>query len=167
MRELDRDLPDIQLDGPVDPGASVGVVGAGRLGNAMVSALRETGREVHGPVGRGVAPAGEIVLLCVPDAEIAAAAATVAGAGKLVGHTSGATPLAALAPAVAAGAELFGLHPLQTFARPGARLAGSGCAVATDGHARFDRVEHLGVDRAKSTVREGRPRAPISTPSVI
>jgi len=131
MRELDRELRShISPDSPLAPGSSVGVVGAGRLGTVLARALRDAGREVHGPVGRGVAPAGEIVLLCVPDAEITAAAEAVAGTAGLVGHTSGATALAALAPAAAAGAELFGLHPLQTFARPGARLAGSGCAVA-------------------------------------
>ena len=69
-------------------------------------------------------------MLCVPDAEIGAAAATLAGAAPLVGHTSGATGLDALAPA---GGAAFGLHPLQTFSgqRRGANdFAGSGCAVA-------------------------------------
>ncbi|MBA3263824.1 MAG: DUF2520 domain-containing protein, partial [Thermoleophilaceae bacterium] len=64
----------------------------------------------------------------VPDAEIPAAAAAVAGAAALVGHTSGATPLSALAPAAR-----FGLHPLQTFALDSSGLsafAGAGCAVA-------------------------------------
>jgi len=131
MRELDREPnPHIALDRPLDARASVGVVGAGRLGTALARALREAGHEVHGPVGRGVAPAGEILLLCVPDAEITAAAETVAGAARFVGHTSGATSLAALGPAAAGGAELFGLHPLQSFARAGARLAGSGGAIA-------------------------------------
>ena len=69
-------------------------------------------------------------MLCVPDAEIAQAAAAVAGAAPLVGHTSGATPLSALE---AARAGSFGLHPLQTFA-PGSSgltaFAGAGCAVA-------------------------------------
>jgi predicted short-subunit dehydrogenase-like oxidoreductase (DUF2520 family) len=91
----------------------VGVVGAGRLGTALAAALREAGVEVEGPVGRGEVPRGcEAIVLCVPDAEIPAAAATVAGAAPLVGHTSGATRLAALE---AAGGAAFGLHPLQTF----------------------------------------------------
>jgi predicted short-subunit dehydrogenase-like oxidoreductase (DUF2520 family) len=75
-------------------------------------------------------PTGEAILLCVPDAQIPAAAAAVAGAAPLVGHTSGATPVSALEPA---GAEAFGLHPLQTFAGDAgdaARFAGSGCAIA-------------------------------------
>ena len=109
--------------------ARVGVVGAGRLGGALAGALREAGVAVEGPARRGEVPAGcDAIVLCVPDGEIAAAAATVAGAAPLVGHTSGATPLTALAPAAA-----FGLHPLQTFAPDSGGLAafsGAGCAVA-------------------------------------
>jgi predicted short-subunit dehydrogenase-like oxidoreductase (DUF2520 family) len=64
----------------------------------------------------------------VPDATISEAAADVAGAAPLVGHTSGATPLSALEPAGADGR--FGLHPLQTITGPATSLAGCGCAVA-------------------------------------
>jgi len=78
-----------------------------------------------------VVPEGcDAIVLCVPDGEIEAAATAVAGAAPLVGHTSGATPLTALAPA---GAGAFGLHPLQTFAAGStglAAFAGAGCAVA-------------------------------------
>ena len=126
----------------------VGIVGAGRLGTALAAALREAGVPVEGPAGRGEVPRGcDAIVLCVPDAEIQAAATTVAGAAHLVGHTSGATRLAALEGAGAAG---FGLHPLQTFperaptdavsakradsAEHGpsalAAFAGAGCAVA-------------------------------------
>jgi predicted short-subunit dehydrogenase-like oxidoreductase (DUF2520 family) len=122
--ELQRD----RLDG-----ARVGVVGAGRLGTAVAGALRSAGLPVEGPAGRGVVPRDcTALLLCVPDAAIGAAAATVAGAAPFVGHVSGATPLSALEPAAGAGAATFGLHPLQTFAPPPAAvsLAGAGCAVA-------------------------------------
>jgi predicted short-subunit dehydrogenase-like oxidoreductase (DUF2520 family) len=126
-------------------GARVGVVGAGRLGTALSAALRGAGVDLEGPAGRGEVPRGcDAIVLCVPDAEIPAAAATVAGAAPLVGHTSGATPLSALA---AAGAAAFGVHPLQTFPeRPAseaaaagadfgpsaalAAFAGAGCAIA-------------------------------------
>jgi predicted short-subunit dehydrogenase-like oxidoreductase (DUF2520 family) len=107
----------------------VGVVGSGRLGTALAAGLRGAGFQVDGPAGRGEVPHGEAVVLCVPDAEIPNAAAGVAGAARLVGHTSGATPLSALAPAKA---QAFGLHPLQTFA-PGAGpelFSGAGCAIA-------------------------------------
>jgi predicted short-subunit dehydrogenase-like oxidoreductase (DUF2520 family) len=65
------------------------------------------------------------VLLCVPDGEIAAAAAAVEP-GPLVGHCSGATGLAPLAPH-----EAFSLHPLMTVPRDAAPgvLTGAGCAV--------------------------------------
>ena len=47
----------------------------------------------------------------------------------MVGHTSGATPMSALA---AAGAEQFGIHPLQTFTgnETPRHLLGVGCAMA-------------------------------------
>jgi predicted short-subunit dehydrogenase-like oxidoreductase (DUF2520 family) len=68
------------------------------------------------------------VLLAVPDAEIAAAAASIAGGrdGVLVGHCSGATGLDVLAPH-----EAFSLHPLMTVpaGAPPDVLRGAGCAV--------------------------------------
>jgi predicted short-subunit dehydrogenase-like oxidoreductase (DUF2520 family) len=111
--------------------ARVGVVGAGRLGTALVGALREAGVGVEGPAGRGEVPTGcAAIVLCVPDGEIEAAAAAVAGAAPLVGHTSGATPLGAVA---SAGGAAFGLHPLQSFTPESSGLrafAGAGCAIA-------------------------------------
>ena len=116
--------------------ARVGVVGAGRLGTALSAALREAGLAVNGPAGRGEVPRGcDAIVLCVPDSEIPAAAAVVAGAAPLTGHTSGATGLSALE---AAGGAAFGLHPLQTFAAQDDAerspaldaFAGAGCAVA-------------------------------------
>jgi predicted short-subunit dehydrogenase-like oxidoreductase (DUF2520 family) len=109
----------------------IGVVGRGRLGTTLAAALREAGHRVTGPTGRGKAPPVDMLILCVPDAEIPLAAAAAAGAAPLVGHTSGATSLAALEPAE----HRFGLHPLQTFPEPVergalARFAGVGCAVA-------------------------------------
>jgi predicted short-subunit dehydrogenase-like oxidoreductase (DUF2520 family) len=103
------------------------VVGAGRLGTALTRALRDAGLAVDGPLGRGAAAQGaDLVLLCVPDAEIAAASAAVPPRdGLLVGHCSGATGLDVLRPH-----EAFSLHPLMTVPREGAVLAGAGCAVA-------------------------------------
>ena len=110
--------------------ARVGVVGAGRVGTALSAALRAAGIAVDGPAGRGEVPRGcHAIVLCVPDDAIPDAAAAVAGAAPLVGHTSGATPLGALA---AAGGERFGLHPLQSIpagAGPDV-FRGAGCAVA-------------------------------------
>jgi predicted short-subunit dehydrogenase-like oxidoreductase (DUF2520 family) len=105
---------------------SIAIVGAGRLGTALAAALRDTDLPVTGPLGRGSVAAGTAaaVLLCVPDAEIAAAAALVE-AGPLVGHCSGATGLDVLAPH-----EALSLHPLMTVTDAGAQFAGAGCAVA-------------------------------------
>jgi predicted short-subunit dehydrogenase-like oxidoreductase (DUF2520 family) len=106
----------------------VGIVGPGRVGTALARALHAAGVAVEGPVGRGERPAGcDAIVLCVPDAEIAAAAEVVTAAAPLVGHTSGATPLSALEHA---GVPGFGLHPLQSFAHAGVRFEGAGAAVA-------------------------------------
>jgi predicted short-subunit dehydrogenase-like oxidoreductase (DUF2520 family) len=109
------------------------VVGHGRLGTALSAALRTAGVPVLGPLGRGATAAdADVVLLCVPDAEIAAAAACVAP-GRLVGHCSGATTLAPLA----AFPDAFSLHPLMTVTAAGADFAGASAAVAgTTEHAR-------------------------------
>src|SRR4051794_9507487 len=101
------------------------VVGRGRLGTALAAALRDAGVAVDGPLGRGATGAGAgVVLLCVPDGEIAAAAAAV-DPGPLVGHCSGATTLGPLAPH-----EAFSLHPLMTVTAAGARFDGASCAIA-------------------------------------
>ncbi|MGZ4170526.1 MAG: DUF2520 domain-containing protein [Solirubrobacteraceae bacterium] len=105
----------------------VAVIGNGRLGNALADALRTAGSTVTGPLGRGAAPQDvDVVLLCVPDGEIAAAAALVAP-GVALGHCSGATGLEVLA-----GHDAFSLHPLMTVTTEstGAIFAGAGAAVA-------------------------------------
>jgi predicted short-subunit dehydrogenase-like oxidoreductase (DUF2520 family) len=119
MRELERksssDTPACQR---------LAIVGQGRLGNALATALRDGPYEMVGPLGRGSDGAGaDVVLLCVPDGEIAAAAAVIAP-GPLVGHCSGATGLAPLHPH-----EAFSLHPLMTVTAQGARFAGAGAAI--------------------------------------
>ena len=110
------------LTSPSVPGR-ITVIGPGRLGSALAVAL-----DPHADVtlaGRGADGDGaDLVLLCVPDAEIARAAAAVSP-GPLVGHCSGATGLGALAPH-----EALGLHPLMTVTAAGAPLAGAGAAVA-------------------------------------
>ena len=104
---------------------SIAVVGAGRLGTALAAALRASGLPVEGPLGRGAEPRSGVVLLCVPDGEIAAAASAVAPC-RLVGHCSGATGLEPLD-----GHEAFALHPLMTVpaGAPPDVFAGAGCAI--------------------------------------
>ncbi len=120
MGELDRD----HHEPPVDP-LTCAVIGHGRMGAALTGALADAGHVVLGPLGRGADAAGaDVALLCVPDAEIAHAAAAIAP-GPLVGHCSGATGLAAFG-----GREGFSLHPLMTVTGEGGRIAGAGCALA-------------------------------------
>jgi predicted short-subunit dehydrogenase-like oxidoreductase (DUF2520 family) len=120
MRELDRDLPSTL---PARP--RVALVGGGRMGSALLAALPAAGVDVTGPLGRGAAPTGmDVVLLAVPDAEIAAAARHVPP-GPLVGHLSGATGLDVLA-----GHEGFSLHPLMTVTGADTGFTGAGAAVA-------------------------------------
>jgi predicted short-subunit dehydrogenase-like oxidoreductase (DUF2520 family) len=118
---------DRQATDPFRVPECVSIVGAGRLGDALAGALSAAGIDVLGPTGRGEpVPRADAVLLCVPDGEIADAAAGAAGAAPLIGHCSGATPIAGLGPGA------FGLHPLQTFAggEGPERFRGVGCAVA-------------------------------------
>jgi predicted short-subunit dehydrogenase-like oxidoreductase (DUF2520 family) len=103
----------------IQPVRRLAIVGQGRVGTALARAFREAGLEVEGPLGRGEAPAADVVLLCVPDAEIANAAAGLDAA--FVGHTSGATPID--------GVD-FGMHPLQTVTGPDTSFEGCGCAIA-------------------------------------
>ncbi len=116
----------------------IALVGAGRLGTALAAALRGAGMTVDGPHGRGFDGAGaDAVLLCVPDAQIAAAASCVTP-GVLVGHCSGATGLGVLH-----GHEGFGLHPLMTVPASGADFAGAGCAIAGTSERARSLAEHL------------------------
>lgn len=101
------------------------IVGQGRVGTALAEAFRHAGIEVEGPLGRGAQPHADVVLLCVPDAEIANAAAGLDA--RFTGHVSGATPLTALD---AAGGDAFGIHPLQTVAGRGTSFEACGCAIA-------------------------------------
>ena len=137
MRELERDSKRL---GTGALRAPLAVVGHGRVGRAIARAALDAGLDVA-LAGRrdavAVSERSEIALLCVPDAEIEAACETIGAAVpplRLVGHTSGATPLAALAAARRRGAETFGLHPLQTVPDGAASLAGAPCAVSGSSH---------------------------------
>ncbi|MBL3685708.1 DUF2520 domain-containing protein [Leucobacter zeae] len=109
------------------------VIGRGRMGAALERSLAEAGAELLPALGRRdveasaatgrLAGEADLVLLAVPDAAIADVARRIAP-GRLVGHLSGITGIAALAPH-----EAFGLHPLMTVAGPDARFAGAYAAV--------------------------------------
>ena len=107
---------------------SIAVVGAGRLGTALTAALRAAGLSVAGPLGRNPDVSGaSLVLLCVPDGQIAAAAAAIPDA-PLVGHCSGATTLEPLGDR-----EAFSLHPLMTVPAGSPPGVFAGAAAAVEG----------------------------------
>jgi predicted short-subunit dehydrogenase-like oxidoreductase (DUF2520 family) len=98
------------------------------MGRALAAAMKGAELHVIGPLGRreGARIKGaDVVLLCVPDAAIGEAARAING-GALVGHCSGASTLAPLAPH-----ESFSMHPLITVAGGAVvSFAGAGCAIA-------------------------------------
>ncbi|MCU1392824.1 MAG: hypothetical protein JWM34_1252 [Ilumatobacteraceae bacterium] len=110
-----------------DADASLGriaVVGNGRMGNALMSALRSHA-DVEGPFGRGFDGACfDTVILAVPDGQIAAAAACVLD-GPVIGHCAGSLGLTVLGDR-----PCFAVHPLMTVTHAGATFAGAGAAVA-------------------------------------
>jgi predicted short-subunit dehydrogenase-like oxidoreductase (DUF2520 family) len=99
----------------------VQVVGRGRVGGAFAARLAERSLLVEKDP--------DLVLLCVPDRAIAEVAAAIE-VGPWVAHTSGATPLARLAP----HQQRFSLHPLQTFssARGAEQIDGAWGAVTAE-----------------------------------
>ena len=152
--------------GPSTPGGpartsgrlGVGVVGAGRVGAVLASALRATGHAVVGASGVSdasrerielllpgvprlevaeVVRRAELVLLAVPDDVLVDLVAGLAAtgswqAGQLVVHTCGRYGTDVLAPAAAAGAIALAVHPAMTFTGTSldlARLPGSSMAV--------------------------------------
>ncbi|HEX6755991.1 MAG TPA: DUF2520 domain-containing protein [Mycobacteriales bacterium] len=137
---------------------SVGVIGTGRVGAVLGAALARAGHPVVAATGVSaesrdraarllpgvplrpadeVVARAELVLLAVPDDELAALVAGLAGtgawrAGQVVAHTSGAHGLAVLEPAARAGVRVLAVHPAMTFTGTGAdldRLAGTSFGV--------------------------------------
>ncbi len=108
------------------------VLGAGRLGNALTDAMTSAGMRVAGPYRRGEDPFADlarpdVVLLCVPDAEILRAA-TEFPADQRLGHCSGAGGLDLLG-----GHPGFSLHPLTAVTAAGADFTGVGAAIDATG----------------------------------
>lgn len=140
----------------------VGVVGAGRVGAVLGSALRATGHAVVGASGisdrtreriatllpgvehldvRDVVERAELVLLTVPDDALPDLVTGLArtGAwqpGQIVVHTAGALGTEVLAPARAAGAIPLAIHPAMTFTGTSLDLTRIvGCTMAVTGPA--------------------------------
>ncbi|TAM80753.1 MAG: DUF2520 domain-containing protein [Jatrophihabitans sp.] len=119
----------------------VGVLGAGRVGGTLGAALARAGHDVVAVAavseqsrrraqrllpGAAILPpdevvaAADLVLLAVPDDELRALVAGLAGAGawrsgQIAAHTSGAQGIAVLDPAAARGVLALALHPVMTF----------------------------------------------------
>src|SRR5262249_25393995 len=113
---------------------SVAVVGRGRLGTALSTALRASGVRASEPMGRNGDPGGVGAgLLCAPDARIPRKAAARPARAR-GGHSSRAAGPGAAAPSldVLAPHERFSLHPLMTFTAGDSaeRFAGAGAAIA-------------------------------------
>jgi predicted short-subunit dehydrogenase-like oxidoreductase (DUF2520 family) len=152
--------------------ARIAIVGAGNLGSALALALRRAGyaidmivahprrSQVHARmlarrVGARVTAslAGsrlDVVWICVPDAEIARAAETLATQiewkGRIALHSSGALKGDALSALRARGAKVASAHPLMTFV-VGSRASLAGVPFAIEGDARA-------VDVARRVVRD-------------
>jgi predicted short-subunit dehydrogenase-like oxidoreductase (DUF2520 family) len=129
MRELERD----DLPSPLSAAEPLLIVGRGRVGGSLARAAEGAGIRVRAVSRDEVAEASRsagVVLLCVPDAAIAAAASEVSEGPEFVGHVSGAATLNLLADAAARGARAFSLHPLQTFADEGTPVEGTPAAIA-------------------------------------
>ncbi|WP_062972053.1 Rossmann-like and DUF2520 domain-containing protein [Nocardia flavorosea] len=126
---------------PAPARLTVGIVSAGRVGSALGAALERAGHVVFGvaaisdasvqrartrlPESRilpveEVAARCELLILAVPDAELAGLVRGLASArtvrpGTIVAHTSGANGIAILAPLAEAGARPLAIHPAMTF----------------------------------------------------
>ncbi|WP_280467432.1 Rossmann-like and DUF2520 domain-containing protein [Nocardia cyriacigeorgica] len=126
---------------PAPARLTVGIVSAGRVGSAFGVALERAGHVVFGvsaisdasvhrartrlPESRilpveEVAASSELLILAVPDSELAGlirglASAGVVRPGTLVAHTSGANGVGVLAPLSELGARPLAIHPAMTF----------------------------------------------------
>ncbi|MBB5913345.1 putative short-subunit dehydrogenase-like oxidoreductase (DUF2520 family) [Nocardia transvalensis] len=126
---------------PAPARLTVGIVSAGRVGSAVGAALERAGHVVFGvsaisdaslrrartrlPDSRILPPerlaaSSELLVLAVPDSELAGlvaglAAAGVVRPGTIVAHTSGANGIAVLAPLTELGALPLAIHPAMTF----------------------------------------------------
>ena len=106
---------------------SVHVIGGDRAGAAIAARLAERGVAVA--IGRPPIPESELVILAVPDSEIAEVAQEV-HRGRWVALVSGTTPLSALAP----HKRRFAVHPLQTLTldRGPEQLDGAWAAITAE-----------------------------------
>lgn len=101
------------------------IAGPGKVGSSLAGWAVAAGAELLTVAGRGtlgeLATGGQdLLLLALPDAALAAAAAELARRPQaaVVLHTSGSLDAGALAPLRAAGSAVGSLHPLKAFPEP-------------------------------------------------
>lgn len=131
----------MQFDGLRPARLKVGIISAGRVGTALGVALERADHVVvgcsaisHASVQRAqrrlpdtpvlappdVATGAELLLLAVPDTELAGlvsglAAASAVRSGTIVAHTSGANGVEILSPLIRQGCIPLAIHPAMTF----------------------------------------------------
>eukprot|EP01079_Euglenida_sp_SAG-EU17-18_P003043 gene3043-594_t len=85
----------------------VGIVGPGRIGKSLAAKLRQAGHQVRlfarGEAGDADGGRGDVLVLAVPDREIAAVASGLAPASRPILHCSGYCDLSVLQPHSPAG----------------------------------------------------------------
>ena len=132
----------------MSPALRVGVIGAGRVGAVLASALRAAGHEIVAAAGESDASRGriadllpgvpndkptavartcDVLLLTVPDDMLGNVVAMLSASGAIrdgqyVVHTSGRHGLAVLDPAAGVGAHPVAAHPAMTFTGTGVDL---------------------------------------------
>jgi predicted short-subunit dehydrogenase-like oxidoreductase (DUF2520 family) len=152
----------------------IAVVGAGNLASSLAASLRGAGYAIEQIISRSRVQSlqrarrlarqvgasavaipqaqirAEVVWFCVPDGEIASAAASMTKAadwkGKVALHSSGALTSDQLAVLSRLGAAAASVHPLMTFVR-GSRPSLAGVSFALEGSPKAVRV-------ARAIVRE-------------
>ncbi|MBB5831746.1 Rossmann-like and DUF2520 domain-containing protein [Brachybacterium aquaticum] len=123
------------------PRLGIGVIGAGRVGAVLGAALRAEGHAITGAYAvsdasreraeallpgvplldvPAIVERSEMLLLAVPDDQLAPLAAGIAATGlvpggQLVAHTSGRYGAEVLAPLARAGSATLAIHPAMTF----------------------------------------------------
>ena len=141
------------------PRPAVALIGAGAMARALGLRLVERGYPVHAVISRtpgsaqrladvlgaetasdrlGDVPEVPLVILAVPDDQIADLADTLTGArrswqGAVVAHTSGAAPASLLEPLRQEGARTLSFHPLQTVTRDADGRTLDGVTVGLEG----------------------------------
>jgi len=153
----------------------VAIVGSGNLGSALALSLRRAGYAIEAVIARSRAESlrkaqtlakqvgarastdlsdvhADLIWFCVPDAEIAGAARSLAGKvewkGRIALHSSGALTSDELSVLRRRGAGVASVHPLMTFVR-GSRPSLAGVPFAVEGDRAAVRVARRAVENLR------------------